>query len=135
MPCPTCGAALQPTKGRHGIVWLCRACHAGAATLPILRQVAPREFVNQVWQAALQNGVPSARQCPSCTQPFTTFRGSNARIEPDLEVCTRCYWVWLSSASLKLLSGVQQPRLPVRTEAKEALLLLAANVVLDVLEP
>ena len=152
MPCPTCGADLEPTQGQHGIVWLCRPCRAGAATLPILRQVAPRNFVNQLWQAALQNGVPSAQICPSCTQPFTTFTGSSARVEPNLEVCTRCYWVWLNSASLKLLSGVQKPprellleeklsphsvgdSSPVSgpTRAKEALLYLAADVVLGVL--
>src|SRR5262245_49106517 len=152
MRCPGCGAELEPTAGRHGIVWLCRVCRAGAATLPILRHVAPRDFVNQVWQAALQNGVPSAQICPSCTQPFTTFTGSRARIEPPLEVCTRCYWVWLSSAALELISQPQHPihglqirqTLPLRSfaldreqsgavGAKEVLLLLAANSVLEVL--
>jgi len=126
MPCPTCGADLEPTTGQHGIVWLCQTCRAGAATLPILRQVAPRDFVNQVWQAALQNGVPSARVCPSCTQPFTTFAGSRARVEPHLEVCTRCYWVWLSSASLALLADRKPAR---RLEPRENLLRLAAGVV------
>jgi hypothetical protein len=102
--------------------------------------------VNQVWQAALQNGVPSALVCPSCTQPFTTFTGSRAKIEPHLEVCTRCYWVWLGSQSLNLLSrGDERPhRLPAgsqvrgsagtdRAEAQGTLLSLAANVVLDAL--
>src|SRR5262245_4477042 len=108
MRCPGCGAELEPTTGRYGIVWLFRVCRAGAATLPILRQVVPRDFVNHVWQAALQNGVPSAHACPSCTQPFTTFAGSRARIEPPLEVCTRCYWVWLSSANLERISQTRQ---------------------------
>jgi Zn-finger nucleic acid-binding protein len=141
MPCPGCGVDLEPTHGRHGIVWLCRTCRAGAATLPILRQVAPRDFVNQVWQAALQNGVPSARVCPSCTQPFTTFTGSRAKIEPHLEVCTRCYWVWLDSESLRLLARITgRPRglrrrsgSAIGAEAQGTLLQLAANVVLDAL--
>jgi Zn-finger nucleic acid-binding protein len=141
MPCPICGVDLEPTAGQHGIVWLCRACCAGAATLPILRQVAPRDFVNQVWQAALQNGVPSARVCPSCTQPFTTFTGSRAKIEPHLEVCTRCYWVWLDRESLSLLARTHgRPRALRRgsasatgAAAQGTLLQLAANVVRDAL--
>jgi Zn-finger nucleic acid-binding protein len=149
MLCPSCRSELAPTAGRHGIVWLCATCRGGAATLPILRQVAPRDFVNQLWQAALQNGRPSSQLCPSCTQPFTTFEKSRARVEPHLEVCTRCYWVWLSSASLKQLSQIQEPAvsrkigrelLPldlgrggVETDAKEALLRLAAKIILGVL--
>jgi Zn-finger nucleic acid-binding protein len=131
MPCPSCGAELEPASGQHGIVWLCRACRAGAATLPILRKVAPRAFVNQLWQAALADAVPSPRICPSCTQPFAGFAGSRAKVEPNLEVCTRCYWVWLDSATLKLVSRVARPRLKAGKTPRDALLQLAAGVVLD----
>lgn len=89
-------------------MWVCRGCHSGAVTLPILRRVAPRQFVNQVWQAALKNGRVSATRCPSCTQPFTTFIDSAATVEPRLEVCTRCHWVWLSPTSMAALSGWRQ---------------------------
>jgi len=109
MPCPSCRGELEPTPGRHGIVWLCRSCRAGAATLPILRRIAPRAFVDQVWQAALHEGRASSTHCPSCGQPFTTFRGSEATVEPELEVCTRCYWVWLGPASLSSLARLRDP--------------------------
>ena len=104
MFCPSCEDELIATPSRHGLVWLCRSCRSGAATLPILRQVAPRAFVNHLWQAALHDGRVSSVLCPSCTQLFTTFRGSPVSVEPYLEVCTRCYWVWLGPASLSSLS-------------------------------
>lgn len=109
MPCPSCHAELEAMSSKRGIVWLCRSCHAGAATLPILRQVAPRGFVNQLWQAARLEGQASSRICPSCTQPFTTLRGSPAGITPHLEVCTRCHWVWLSRSSLASLTRLRDP--------------------------
>jgi hypothetical protein len=151
MPCPLCEGELEPASRRHGIVWLCRSCRAGAATLPILRQVAPREFVNHLWQAALQDGIESPRRCPSCTQPFTCFSGSRVEVEPRLEVCTRCFWVWLHPASLVRLAPILAPsgaallatRLashstastlaPGQGEASRALCRLAAGVVLDAL--
>lgn len=100
LPCPLCKEALEPTKGRHGLVWVCRMCRAGAVTLPILRQVAPRPFVNQLWQAALHHGRPSRVVCPACTQPFTEFGEATAADHPQLKVCVRCFWVWLSPEGL-----------------------------------
>ena len=48
MFCPPCEAEIIATPSRHGLVWLCRSCRSGAATLPILRQVAPHAFVNHL---------------------------------------------------------------------------------------
>ena len=70
-------------------------------TLPILRQVAPRAFVNHVWQAALHDGRASRLVCPACAQPFTEFADPQAQIK----VCVRCFWVWFSAETLSL-SGV-----------------------------
>lgn len=112
MPCPSCGASLEATRSRHGLVWLCRSCGSCAATLPVLRRAAPRGFVNQLWQAALRDGRSSPSSCPSCTQPFTTFDRSRARVEPRLEVCTRCYWVW-SPTSWAPLAQITGPRADV----------------------
>jgi hypothetical protein len=96
LPCPRCRRSLEPTRGRHGLVWVCRACRAGAVTLPILRQVAPRPWVTQLWQAARHHGRPSAVVCPACTQPFTEVVGARIATTLQLQVCVRCFWVWLS---------------------------------------
>jgi Zn-finger nucleic acid-binding protein len=120
MRCPSCGSDLEPTRTIRGTVWLCGACRSGAATIPILRQVAPREFVNHVWQAALRNGRRSQLRCPSCGQAFTGFSGSQAVVEPELEVCTRCFWVWLSAQSLKHLGQLKEPPSAVQNIAKVA---------------
>ena len=111
LPCPLCRRPLQPTQGSHGLVWLCRRCRAGAATLPILRQVAPKEFVNHLWQAALHDGRPSKLLCPSCGQPFTTFAKGHVVVRPRLEVCVTCFWVWLGPQAFEALhAGVARPR-------------------------
>jgi hypothetical protein len=117
LPCPLCREPLEPTPGRHGLVWVCRACRAGAATLPILRQVASRPFVNQLWQAALHNGRTSAVVCPACTQPFTEFGGASAAVNSQLKVCIRCFWVWLNPEALSSTSAVA-PRPPAFAQAR-----------------
>jgi hypothetical protein len=107
--------------------------------------------VNHLWQAARQDGIASPRRCPSCTQPFTGFRGSLVEVEPNLEVCTRCFWVWIGPASLVRLSALLAPsgavqlasklasqparKLlgPGQEEATRAVCRLAAGVVLDAL--
>jgi len=102
LQCPVCRASLEPTSSLHGLVWLCRACRAGAATVPILRHVVPRAFVNRMWQAALHEGRTSSLRCPSCGQPFTAVTAwGNIR----LEVCVGCCWVWLGPKEIALPSS------------------------------
>jgi ribosomal protein L37AE/L43A len=108
LPCPLCGECLERGQGRQGLVWICRSCCAGAVTLPILRRVAPRPFVNQLWQAALHQGCRSSLVCPACTQPFTEIVSAAF---PQILVCVRCYWVWLGSDVLASLS-TPAPQLP-----------------------
>jgi hypothetical protein len=147
LPCPLCGRSLEPAPGKHGVVWLCRGCRAGAATLPILRQVAPRVFVNHLWQAALHHGRSSRLVCPSCAEPFTQLVPAGTRLDPgQLEVCVRCHWVWLNPRVLSSLSAgagddgrllvdesaVRAPAVAPR-EARRLLGSLAAGVVRRVL--
>jgi Zn-finger nucleic acid-binding protein len=106
LPCPLCRGALEPTKRRHGLVGVCRACRAGAVTLPILSAVAPRRFVNQLWQAALYNGRASRVVCPACRQPFTEFKGASITVTSQLKVCVRCFWVWLRPGALPSLAAI-----------------------------
>jgi ribosomal protein L37AE/L43A len=95
LPCPLCGRHLERAKGRHGLVWLCRGCRAGAVTLPVVRHVAPRAFVNALWQEALRAGGRSRLRCPACGQPFTELRRAGATVPLRVQVCVRCFWVWL----------------------------------------
>lgn len=102
LPCPLCHGALEGVTGRHGVVWVCRLCEAGATTLGVVRQVAPREFVNHLWQAAQTQGVASPLRCPSCTQALISL-GPDVAIEPAAQVCVRCFLVWLGQDSLAVL--------------------------------
>jgi len=150
LPCPLCREPLEAIKRQHGLVWICRTCRAGAVTLPILRQVAPRPFVNQLWQTALHNGRTSTVVCPACAQPFTEFRGASAEVNSQLKVCVRCFWVWLRPGVLSSLSTEDLPPLELGvgrtlaqgaarkeattpTEARHALSSLAAGVLRRVL--
>jgi uncharacterized protein YbaR (Trm112 family) len=150
LPCPLCRKALEPTKRRHGLVWVCRACRAGAVTLPILRQVASCPFVNQLWQAALHNGRASRVACPACRQPFTEFRGANVAVTSQLKVCVRCFWVWLRPGTLAsraavdsllpalghaqaCIQGPAHEELTTAVEARQVLSALAAGVLCRVL--
>jgi len=111
LPCPLCGESLERGQGRQGLVWMCRNCFAGAVTLPILRRFAPRPFVNRLWQAAQHYGRDSRLACPGCALPFTEITSDAF---PQIGVCLRCYWVWLSSDVLSSLStmGTPPPALP-----------------------
>jgi len=112
LPCPLCGEPLEPARGRHGLVWLCHGCHAGAVALPVLQRVAARGFVTNIWQAALHGGGKRSRHlCPSCALPFTTLAGSGMRVD----VCIRCFWVWLGPRALVSLGG-GRPALPAPAE-------------------
>ncbi len=102
LPCPLCHAPLEGVTGRHGVVWVCRLCEAGATTVGVVRQVAPREFVNHLWQAAQTHGVASPLRCPSCTQALISL-GPEVAIEPAAQVCVRCFLVWLGQDSLAAL--------------------------------
>jgi len=126
LPCPVCGDVLERGAGRQGLVWICRACLGGAVTLPILRKVAPRSFVNTLWQTALHRGRRSSLVCPACTHPFTEVAsGGTARIR----ACIRCYWVWLDCDALDAVTalGAGSTELPPSPRAVEARPKIAAE--------
>jgi hypothetical protein len=109
MHCPICAGPLASQPGRHGIVWVCGQCVAGATTLGVLRHVAPKAFINHLWQAARLHGSLSSKICPSCTQPLIELRPPQVVIEPALDVCCRCFLIWMERPTLEALR-VQPPR-------------------------
>lgn len=109
MRCPICAGPLVSQPGRHGIVWVCGGCVAGATTLGVLRHVAPKPFINHLWQAARLHGSLSSKACPSCTQPLLELRPPQVVIEPALDVCCRCFLIWMERPTLEALR-VQPPR-------------------------
>jgi hypothetical protein len=109
MLCALCRGPLVGQPGRHGIVWVCASCAAGATTLGVLRHVAPKAFINHLWQAARLHGTTSAKACPSCTQPLVELRPPQVEIEPALEVCCRCFLIWMERPTLQALR-VDRPR-------------------------
>ena len=133
LPCATPDRNLEPQATPHGSVWLCRRCIAGAATLGVIRKVAPREFINHIWQAARAHGRESSLPCPSCTQPLLTFHPDEVSVSPSLEICCRCFFLWLDRDALATL-GLRSPRVGADqgTESR-ALALAAAAAVAELL--
>jgi hypothetical protein len=115
--CALCSADLEPCHTDHGVVWICRPCEAGATTLGVLRQVAPRPCINHLWQAARTLGLPSAKSCPSCTQPLLELDAPSVESSPSFLVCCHCFLVWLERPALRALR-LTQPR--VRSAVREA---------------
>lgn len=117
LPCAGCAQPLEPQTTEQGTVWICRACVAGAATLGVIRKVAPREFINHIWQAARAFGRESELPCPSCTQPLLTFHPDEVSVSPKLEICCRCFFLWLDREALASLGLTQRGRSPLREAA------------------
>ena len=108
--CALCRADLEPSRLPHGIVWICRSCEAGAVNLGVFRQVVPRGFVNHLWRAVKLYGLPSRKTCPSCAQPLLEVDAKRVQLSPALEVCCRCFLVWLERPVLARLRQ-RTPRL------------------------
>ena len=114
---PLCRGSLERAQGRHGLVWLCRECRAGAVTVPVLRRVAPRAFVNDAWQTALRRGRRSRLVCPACAEPFVEV--SVGRADPRMKACVRCFWVWLNPHALAAVLGAHRAKaLPGRQHVR-----------------
>jgi hypothetical protein len=109
MRCATCTGPLVSRAGRHGLVFVCETCLAGATTLGVLRHVAPKAFINHLWQAARLHGSLSRKACPSCTQPLIELRPPQVEIEPALEVCCRCFLIWMERPTLAALEMKPPP--------------------------
>jgi len=103
--CPLCAARLTPRPSRFGQVRVCEACMGGTTTLSVLRRVAPKAFVDHLWQSAQRSGRPSVKSCPSCRQPLLSL-GPEIEIEPDFDVCIRCYVVWFEQVTLEHLTHI-----------------------------
>jgi Zn-finger nucleic acid-binding protein len=114
MRCASCQGPLTSQPGRHGIVWVCGRCVAGATTIGVLRHVAPRAFIHHLWQAARHHGAPSRKACPSCTQPLLELRPPQVQIQPALDVCCRCFLIWMERPALDALR-MGAAALPART--------------------
>lgn len=117
MLCASCSGELRAQRTDHGLVWLCGSCVAGATTLGVIRKVAPKDFVNHLWQAGYAHDRPSAQRCPSCTQPLLELDGARVELSPSMLLCCRCYLVWLERATLEAFRLAEQR---VRSVAREA---------------
>jgi len=98
-PCPICARPLETVRGKHGVFLACVDCQAGATTLPVLKKVAPREFVDHLWQMIQRHGEPSKRSCPSCARALLEAP-AEVELEPRVDVCLPCYLVWLDATAL-----------------------------------
>ena len=92
--CPHCRKPLGRVKAPLGVFWQCSGCGGRAATLPLLRRLFAREYVNQIWEYARDGkGVPR-RDCPACRGRMIDVPVVYRDLAHWLDVCTRCQLVW-----------------------------------------
>lgn len=92
--CPACGARMlrEIAPERAGVIFRCPECGGRASGMSLVRREVAQEYVNRLWAQAIRRPA-TGRRCPACEKAMTTVGGSlGERI--DLDVCTRCHFVF-----------------------------------------
>ena len=129
--CPDCRTTLQERKLDPGAAWICKRCKGLSLNLAVLRTQVRAEVARAIWIAAVKEGTPSARRCPSCSQCFEAIRvGTSPTVEID--VCKFCQLLWFDLHELVTLGGRREPTLSF--EARKAVALAELEVAKEAIE-
>ncbi|HWP86173.1 MAG TPA: rhomboid family intramembrane serine protease [Terriglobia bacterium] len=122
--CPQDRTELVRREARKSVYWSCPECGGRTATTAALRRTAPREVVDRLWEAA-RRAAEGDRRCPACELPMKAVALPLDGAALDLDICTRCYFVWFDASQFEALppprpsSGREAEKLPL--EARLAL--------------
>ena len=123
--CPKDKIELLRQDARGSVYWFCPACGGRTATTGTLRRTSSRSLVDHLWELARATTAESGRRCPACERPMKTVALPLGDHSTELDVCTRCYFVWFDAAEFDALP----PPRPSR-EAAEKKLPLEARLML-----
>ena len=123
--CPKDETKLVRQAARGSVYWTCPACGGRTATTGTLRRTANRRLVDQLWELARSATAAGPRRCPACERPMkaVTLPGDGSAM--DLDVCTRCYFVWFDAAEYEAM-----PPPPASRKEAEKNLPLEARLML-----
>jgi len=108
MSCPTCDDALVREVFEGGSRPTCPRCAGCAVTVSLLRRIAPRERVNEIWNAAAREGPTSPRACPSCSHAMRLGRVAVEGATIEIDACRRCQLLWFDGSELETFSPERQ---------------------------
>lgn len=122
--CPKDESELQRHAARGNVYWSCPNCRGRTATTGTLRRTASARIVDHLWELARGVTAEGPRRCPACVRPMKTVSLALGPGSMELDVCTRCYFVWFDAAEFE--------ELPQRSskEAAEKKLPLDARLLL-----
>ena len=127
-PCPRDGTELALLRERGKVCHRCPHCCGYLITLPLLRRLLSRTFVNEVWNRAREGGNSEGNLlCPRCRQAMAAVRTPAKESTPEIEldVCSRCQHVWLDAGEIEAVPAKPEPsrapkKAPLSREAAEA---------------
>jgi membrane associated rhomboid family serine protease len=100
--CPRCKVRLKRHKQDSLIFWRCDQCDGRTASLGLLRQVASRETIDNLWRTAAKGG-RSGVACPSCERPMAEVAVPTGAGTELLDVCRSCHFIWFDATEFESL--------------------------------
>jgi membrane associated rhomboid family serine protease len=120
--CPRCETPLGRVRGPQGVYWSCAGCGGRAVTLPLLRRLLVRPYINQIWQYAKDEKGVRRRPCPLCRQLMIDVPVVYGAAAHWIDVCTGCQLVWFDPREYEEAPAMAAPAGEVLSpRAREAL--------------
>lgn len=101
--CPKDENELQRHTARGSVYWSCPNCGGRTATTGTLRRTANPKIVDHLWELARGATADGPRRCPACVRPMKTVLLALGPSSMEIDVCTRCYFVWFDAAEFEEL--------------------------------
>ncbi len=103
MECPRDRQPLEALSLDHAVCFACPQCGGRAATVELLRRMAPRERLRELW-ALVRAGAAADAECPSCRKPMRLVALREAERVLQLDGCAGCHVIWFDAGELRALA-------------------------------
>ena len=131
--CPNCRSRLSRTQNELGVYWVCPECGGRAVNLAVMRKAVTPDFAYRLWNTAREGKSRVGRHCPTCNQSMREVVTSGLTGAMELDVCTRCQFVWFDPGELESAPAAQ-PAPRVEASKEQAQLPQAAREALAIYE-
>lgn len=126
MNCPNCHCALTETKTGLGIVWSCAQCGGRAVGFELLRRTVNADFMNDLWQKAMNEAEPNGKICPSCSLTMKQVTEQDVAEPVTIDLCQHCHFLWFDAHEIEDLPILppnlkKNPDAQLPPKAREAL--------------
>jgi membrane associated rhomboid family serine protease len=101
--CPNCGTGLVRAKQRHGLFFVCPKCRGRAVAISVVRRAIDPHEAHEIWRRATAPNAPPGKTCPVCDRAMRGAVIPVAQGAVQLDVCTRCAFVWFDARELESL--------------------------------